>query len=47
METDPVCDMKVDPKASLQHVHLGKTYYFCAPACQRAFAKSPETYLVK
>ncbi|MDL1910485.1 YHS domain-containing protein [Chloroflexi bacterium CFX6] len=47
LETDPVCDMKVDPKTSLQHVHQGYTYYFCAPACQRAFAKDPEKYLKK
>jgi YHS domain-containing protein len=47
MEIDPVCDMKVDPKTSLQHVYQGKTYYFCAPACQRSFAKNPEAYLKK
>jgi YHS domain-containing protein len=47
LETDLVCDMKVDPKTSIQHVHEGRTYYFCAPACQRAFIKSPETYLRK
>jgi YHS domain-containing protein len=48
MEIDPVCKMKVDPKTtSLQHVYQGKTYYFCAPACQRSFAKTPEAYLQK
>ena len=47
MEIDPVCDMKVDPKTSLQHVYQGKTYYFCAPACQRSFARNPEAYLKK
>jgi YHS domain-containing protein len=47
MEIDPVCDMKVDPKTSLQYVYQGKTYYFCAPACQRSFAKTPEAYLKK
>lgn len=46
MEIDPVCKMEVDPKTTpLQHVHQGKTYYFCAPACQRSFAKNPEAYL--
>ncbi|MEW5941500.1 MAG: YHS domain-containing protein [Chloroflexota bacterium] len=45
LETDLVCDMKVDPKTSLQHVHQGQSYYFCAPACQRAFARNPEKYL--
>ncbi len=45
MEIDPVCHMQVDSKTPLQHVHQGRTYYFCAPSCQRAFAKSPEMYL--
>jgi YHS domain-containing protein len=44
MEIDPVCKMKVDPKTSLQHVYRGQTYYFCAPACQLSFAKTPEAY---
>jgi len=47
MEIDPVCEMKVEPKTSLQHVYQGKTYYFCAPSCQRSFAKNPEAYLKK
>jgi YHS domain-containing protein len=47
MEIDVVCDMKVDPQTSLQHVYQGKTYYFCAPGCQRSFAKNPEAYLKK
>jgi len=47
LEIDPVCEMKVDPKTALQHVFQGKTYYFCAPACQRAFAKNPEMYLMR
>jgi YHS domain-containing protein len=47
LEIDPVCDMQVDPKTSLQYVYQGQTYYFCAPACQRSFAKTPEAYLKK
>jgi YHS domain-containing protein len=47
MEIDPVCEMKVDPKTSLQQVYQGQTYYFCAPSCQRSFAKTPEAYLKK
>jgi YHS domain-containing protein len=47
MEIDPVCEMKVDPKTSLQHVYQGKTYFFCAPSCQQSFAKNPEAYLQK
>ena len=45
--TDVVCDMKIDPKKSLTHIHEGQTYYFCAPSCQRSFAKNPQTYLSK
>ncbi len=45
METDLVCDMKVDPKTSLQYSYQGKTYYFCAPSCQKSFAKNPEAYI--
>jgi YHS domain-containing protein len=44
-EIDLVCDMKVDPKTSLQTTYQGKTYYFCAPACQRAFVKNPEKFI--
>ncbi len=43
-ETDPVCLMKVDPKASLEHKHEGKTYYFCAPSCRQSFANNPDAY---
>ena len=46
MEIDPVCKMQADPKkTSLQQVYQGKTYYFCVPACQRSFAKTPEAFL--
>ncbi len=45
MAVDPVCDMKVDPNTALQHVHEGKTYYFCAPACRKLFIKTPELYI--
>ena len=47
LEIDPVCEMKVDPKTSLQHVYRDRTYYFCAPACQQSFTKTPEAYLKK
>lgn len=43
---DPVCNMDVDPeKAPAQAEYQGKTYYFCAPGCKRAFEKSPEQYV--
>lgn len=47
MVTDVVCDMKVNPKKSLSHIHEGQIYYFCAPSCRRAFAKNPAAYLQK
>jgi YHS domain-containing protein len=47
LETDLVCDMKVDPKTSLQTTYQGKVYYFCAPSCRRAFTKDPEQFIKK
>lgn len=44
-EIDLVCDMQVDPKTSLQSTCQGKTYYFCAPSCQRAFNKNPQDFV--
>ena len=46
MATDPVCGMSVDPN-TVHHTaeHKGKTYYFCAPGCKRAFEADPEKYL--
>ena len=38
MEKDPVCGMQVDPqKAAGTSEYQGKTYYFCAPGCRKAF----------
>ncbi|MEM3164968.1 MAG: heavy metal translocating P-type ATPase [Halobacteria archaeon] len=35
---DPVCHMKVDPRAAAgSSVRGGKTYYFCSPRCKRTF----------
>jgi len=46
MAKDPVCNMDVDEaKAVATSVYHGKTYYFCAPGCKRAFEKDPEKYL--
>ena len=46
MEKDPVCGMDVDPKTSVaKSEYKGKTYYFCAPGCKKAFDKDPEKYL--
>ena len=42
---DPVCDMEVvvSPDA-LQLEHDGRTWYFCAPGCRKAFAADPARY---
>jgi YHS domain-containing protein len=44
---DPVCGMEItrgDPDA-LVSTYKGRSYYFCAPCCARAFQKNPERYL--
>ena len=33
--------------AAATSTYQGKTYYFCAPGCKRAFEKEPEKYLGK
>lgn len=46
MAVDPVCKMDVDPKtAEFKTDYRGKTYYFCAPGCKRAFEEDPERYV--
>jgi len=46
MAKDPVCGMEVDEKkASATSEYEGKTYYFCAPGCKKAFDENPEKYL--
>lgn len=48
MAKDPVCGMDVDEKkAAATSQHQGRTYYFCARACKRAFEKDPAKYLKK
>ncbi len=45
MAKDPVCGMEVDEKtAAAKSEHMGKTYYFCAPACKKAFDEDPAKY---
>ena len=47
LATDPVCEMDVaeknPPGGSWKYQNT--TYYFCAPGCNRAFQKDPESYL--
>jgi len=46
MAKDPVCGMEVDEKkAAATSEHKGRTYYFCAPSCKKAFDENPEKYL--
>ncbi len=46
MATDPVCKMEVkESEAAATSEYKGKKYYFCAPACKKAFDQDPEKYL--
>ena len=46
MAKDLVCGMNVDEKtAKYKTTYEGKTYYFCAPGCQKAFEANPQKYL--
>jgi Cu+-exporting ATPase len=46
MAKDPVCGMDVEEKkAAATADYKGRTYYFCAAACKRAFERNPEKYL--
>ena len=46
MAVDPVCKIEVhEKKAAATAEHEGKTYYFCAPGCKKAFVENPEKYL--
>ncbi len=46
MAKDPVCGMEGNEKrAPAKFEHGGKTYYFCAPGCKRAFDGNPAKYI--
>ena len=48
MAVDPVCKMQVDEKkAAATSVYKGKTFYFCAPGCKKAFETAPDKYIEK
>jgi YHS domain-containing protein len=47
LDIDPVCGMKVDTKTALQYAYNNQIYYFCAPSCQKNFARTPEMFLQK
>jgi YHS domain-containing protein len=43
---DPVCGMDVQPGTTkLDSVYEGRSYWFCAEACRRAFDADPGKYL--
>lgn len=43
---DPVCEMDVEiATAKWTSDYQGQRYYFCAPACKKAFDTDPERYL--
>lgn len=43
---DPVCLMDVDPATTRwMSEYGGRTYYFCAPGCKKAFDREPQAYL--
>ena len=46
MAKDLVCNMDVDEEtAKYKTTHMGKTYYFCAPGCLKAFEADPDKYM--
>ena len=45
MARDLVCCMEVDErKAKYKTEYEGKTYFFCAPGCKKAFEANPQKY---
>jgi len=48
MAIDPVCKMQVEEsQAAATSEYRGKKYYFCNPACKKAFDENPEKYLAE
>lgn len=46
MAKDPVCGMDVDTQGARHTTeYQGKTYYFCAPGCKKAFETDPAKFL--
>ena len=43
---DPVCLMDVDPATARWKLDYGgRTFYFCAPSCKKAFERDPSAYV--
>jgi len=48
MAKDPVCKMEVDEQTAEHRLeYKGKTYFFCAAGCKKAFEENPEKYIGK
>lgn len=48
MAKDPICGMQVDERtAKWKSDYQGKTYYFCAPSCQKTFLQNPAKYAAR
>ena len=48
METDPVCNMQVDPNtAAGTSEYQGKSYYFCSVGRKKRFDANPAQYIAK
>lgn len=46
MAKDLICGMEVNEStAKYKTVHMGKTYYFCAPGCKKTFENNPMKYI--
>ena len=46
IQSDPVCDMTVNPKtAAATEVYGGRIYYFDTVECQRRFHSNPSAYV--
>lgn len=44
--TDPVCGMELSQRSAVEEAtYQGKTYYFCAPTCRKAFEADPKKYV--
>lgn len=45
MAKDPVCGMFIDEtKSRLKSEYMGKTFYFCSPACKSKFESDPRKF---
>ena len=51
MAKDLVCGMDVNENEAkakgLTAEYQGRTYYFCAPGCKRAFEQDPQQYVAQ